>query len=88
MLIPLRVKKFTLTMADTGPFARAARMVRNAGDQPVPANTTELVVHSPSVIPSPLLTAHRLLLREFGFDRSAEDGRLLLNVLAGNELRS
>jgi hypothetical protein len=44
-LTPLLVKKITVTAADTRSFERAARVMRNAGDQPVSAKTIERVVH-------------------------------------------
>lgn len=44
-LTPLLVKKVTVTAADTRSFDRAARVLRNAGDQPVSAKTIERVVH-------------------------------------------
>ena len=39
------VKKIVVTAADTRSFERAARVMRNAGDQPVSAKTIERVVH-------------------------------------------
>jgi hypothetical protein len=41
----LLVKKITVTAADTRSFERTARVMRNAGDQPVSAKTIERVVH-------------------------------------------
>jgi hypothetical protein len=41
----LLVKKITVTAADTRSFERAARVMRDAGDQPVSAKTIERVVH-------------------------------------------
>jgi hypothetical protein len=39
------VKKITVTAADTRSFERAARVMHNAGDQPISAKTIERVVH-------------------------------------------
>jgi hypothetical protein len=44
-LTPLLVKKITVTAADTRSFESAARVMRNADDQPVSAKTIERVVH-------------------------------------------
>ena len=44
-MTPLLVKKITVTAADTRSFERTARVMRNAGDQPVSAKTIERVVH-------------------------------------------
>ena len=41
----MRVKKITVTAADTRSFERTARVMGNAGDQPVSAKTIERVVH-------------------------------------------
>jgi hypothetical protein len=39
------VKKITVTAADTRSFERAARVMHNAGDQPISAKTIERVIH-------------------------------------------